>query len=267
MGATELLNRGVRDRKRALIGWSLGFAAYIGIIAASFPSLEGSDELDQAVEDYPEALKKLFGISGVDLTSVAGYLDSQLFNLMLPLLALVLAIGSGSRTLAGEEEAGRLELLFAYPVRRRDGVVMKGIAVAVEIAIVAAVSFLAIVGLGAAVDLVPALERLAGALLGMGLLALLHGWLALTVGAARPGRSLAMSVPAGLAAFGYLVNGLYAQTAWLEPFRYLSSFWWIGQSPLSTGVQYDRFVVVALASLVALAAAALQIERRDLEVP
>ena len=267
MGAAEFLNRGVRDRKRALIGWSLGFVAYIGIIAASFPSLEGSDELDKAVEDYPEALKKLFGISGIDLTSVPGYLDSQLFNLMLPLLALVLAIGSGSRTIAGEEEAGRLELLFAYPVRRRDGVVMKGIAVAVEIAIVGVVSFLAIVGLGAAVDLVPGLERLAGALLAMGLLALLHGWLALTVGAARPGRSLAISVPAGLAAFGYLVNGLYAQAAWLEPFRYLSSFWWVGQSPLSLGVEYDRLVVVAIASLLALAAAAFLIERRDLEVP
>ena len=267
MGATELLNRGVRDRKRALIGWSLGFAAYIGIIAASFPSLEGSDELDQAVEDYPEALKKLFGISGIDLTSVAGYLDSQLFNLMLPLLALVLAIGSGSRTLAGEEEAGRLELLFAYPVRRRDGVVAKGIAVAVEIAIVAVASFLAIVGLGAVVDLVPGLERLAGALLGMGLLALLHGWLAVAVGAARPGRSLAISAPAGLAAFGYLVNGLYAQAGWLEPFRYVSSFWWIGQSPLSTGVPYDKLVVVAIAALVALVAAAVLIERRDLQVP
>jgi hypothetical protein len=74
-------------------------------------------------------------------------------------------------------------------------------------------------------------------------------------------------VPAGLAAFGYLVNGLYAQAAWLEPFRYLSSFWWIGQSPLSTGVPYDRFVVVALGALVALAAAALLIRRLDLEVP
>jgi ABC-2 type transport system permease protein len=267
MGAAEFLNRGLRDRKRALLGWSLGFAAYIGIIAASFPSLEGSDELDRAVEDYPESLKRLFGISGIDLGSAAGYLDSQLFNLMLPLLAIVLAVGSGSRTVAGEEEAGRLELLFAYPVRRRDGVLMKGIAVALEIAIVGLVSFLAIVGLGAAVDLDPGLERLSGALLGIGLLALLHGWLALTVGAARPGRSLAIALPAGLAAFGYLVNGLYAQASWLEPLRFLSSFWWLGQSPLSTGVQYDRFAGIALASLVALVAAALLIERRDLEVP
>ena len=267
MGATEFLNRGVRDRKRAVLGWSLGFVAYIAIIVASFPTLEGSDELDTAVEDYPEALKNLFGISGIELTSGPGYLDSQLFNLVLPLLAIVLAIGTGSKTVAGEEEAGRLELLFAYPVRWRDGVLMKGIAVAVEIVVVSLVSFLTILGLGAFVDLDVGLERLAGAVLAMGLLALLHGWLAVAVGAARPGKSLAIAVPAGFAAFGYLVNGLYSQAGWLEPFRFLSGFWWIGVSPLSTGVRYDRLVVVAVVSVIVLAAGALLIERRDLQVP
>jgi hypothetical protein len=74
-------------------------------------------------------------------------------------------------------------------------------------------------------------------------------------------------VPAAFAAFGYLVNGLYAQASWLEPFRFLSSFWWLGQSPLSTGVGYDRFLVVAVAAIAALAAAAVLIERRDLQVP
>ena len=190
MGATEFLNRGVRDRKRAVLGWSLGFVAYIAIIVASFPTLEGSDELDTAVEDYQEALKNIFGISGIELTSGPGYLDSQLFN-------LVLAIGTGSKTVAGEEEAGRLELLFAYPVRWRDGVLMKGIAVAVEIVVVSLVSFLTILGLGAFVDLDVGLERLAGAVLAMALLALLHGWLAVAVGAARPGKSLAIAFPPG----------------------------------------------------------------------
>jgi ABC-2 type transport system permease protein len=267
MGATEFFNRGLRDRTRALIGWSLGFVVYIAINVASFPSIEGSSELDEVVEDYPEALKRLFGISGIDLSSGPGYLDSQLFNLVLPLLALVLAIGSGSKTLAGEEDDGRLELTFSYPVRRRAAVVAKGLAVMVEVAVVAAVSFVAILGLGAVVNLDVSAERLAGALLGIWLLAVLHGMLSMTVCAGRPGRGLAISVPAAFAAFGYLVNGLYAQASWLEPFRYLSSFWWLGQSPLSLGVEYDRFAVLAVAGLMALAGAALLIERRDLQVP
>jgi beta-exotoxin I transport system permease protein len=66
---------------------------------------------------------------------------------------------------------------------------------------------------------------------------------------------------------GYLVNGLHGLASWLDPFRFLSGFWWLGQSPLSTGVQYDGCLVLALASGVVLVAAALLIERRDLEVP
>src|SRR5262249_7603513 len=61
-----------------------------------------------------------------------------------PLLVLVLAIGSGARTFAGEEDAGRLELVLAYPVRRRASVLAKGAAVAAEVAAICASSGIAI---------------------------------------------------------------------------------------------------------------------------
>lgn len=267
MGAAEFVNRGVRDRVRALVGWSVGAAAYIALLAAIFPSVEGSSELDNLVQDYPDALKSLFGLGGVDLGTGSGYMDTELFNLMLPLLAIVLAIGSGSRTVAGEEEAGRLELPFSYPVRRRDAVEARGIAVGVEIAVFCVAAFFALALLNPAFDLDLPLGRLAGALLGVALLALLHGWLALAVGAARPSRALAIAVPASFAAFSYLVGGLESVASWVHPFRFLSSFWWIGQSPLTTGVHIDRFLVVAVSAVAALVAAALLIERRDLQAP
>src|SRR4029450_7986899 len=111
------------------------------------------------------------------------------------------------------------------------------------------------------------LRRLAGGVVGLALLGLLHGWLALAGGAARPGRGLGVAIPAGAAAIAYLVGGLHDLASWLDPFRFLSSFWWIGQSPLTSGVELGRLLVVFAASLVALAAAALLIERRDLQVP
>ena len=126
---------------------------------------------------------------------------------MLPLFALVLAIGSGARVLAGEEEAGRLELLFAYPLRRRDGVLAKGATVGVEVA-------LFVVAVAARdVALRPGLRprtfrsRVAGAAASLGVLALLHGWLALAVAGFTPSKALATAVPAALAAAGYLVAG------------------------------------------------------------
>ena len=117
---TELFRRGMRDHRRALLGWCVGIAGYITLVASIFPSIESSPELNELIESYPDVLKSLFGIAeGGDLTSGAGYLDVELFSFMLPLLVLVLAIGSGARTFAGEEDAGRLELVLAYPIRRR----------------------------------------------------------------------------------------------------------------------------------------------------
>jgi ABC-2 type transport system permease protein len=74
-------------------------------------------------------------------------------------------------------------------------------------------------------------------------------------------------VPAALAAGAYLVGGLHELASWLDPFRYLSSFWWIGQSPLGSGVDYAHYLLVAAVALVVLGAAALLIERRDLQTP
>ena len=108
-------------------------AAYVALIAAIFPSIEGSEELDELVEDYPDFLRSLFGIAeGASLTSGPGFLDAELFSFMLPLFVLILAVGSGSRTFAGEEDSGRLELLLAYPLRRRDAVFAKAVPVALE---------------------------------------------------------------------------------------------------------------------------------------
>jgi hypothetical protein len=98
----------VRDHRRALVSWCLGITAYVAVLAAIFPSIEGTPEFKDLLENYPDAFKSLFGITGgVDISQGAGFVDAEFFSLMLPLLAIVLAIGSGARTLAGEEDAGR----------------------------------------------------------------------------------------------------------------------------------------------------------------
>ena len=52
-----------------------------------------------------------------------------------------------------------------------------------------------------------------------------------------------------------------------DPFRFVSPFWLVGQSPLQGGTDLVGVVVVLVAALVALGAGAVLVERRDLEVP
>ena len=263
----EILRRGLVDRRRALVAWSIGVTAYALLIAAIFPSIESSKELDELVENYPDALKSLFGLGSGSLTSGAGYLDAELFSFMIPLLVLVLAIGSGARSFAGEEDAGRLELILAYPVRRSRAVVAKAAAVAAEVVLLCAVLFAVLAVLDPVFGLDLQLGRLAGALGGIAALGVLSGWLALAVGTAVPSRALALGIPAALAAAGYLVGGLHELAGWLDPFRFLSAFWWIGTSPLQNGTDGWGVLVVVVTALAVLGAATILVERRDLKVP
>ena len=66
---------------------------------------------------------------------------------------------------------------------------------------------------------------------------------------------------------GYLVGGLHELAGWLDPFRFVSPFWLVGQSPLQGGADAVGVVVVLVAALVVLAVGAVLVERRDLEVP
>ena len=270
MGATaaELFRRGLRDHRRALLGWCAGIVAYSALIAAIFPSIEGSADFTKLVESYPDALKSLFGLrGGGDIGTGSGFVDAELFSFMLPLLAIVLAVGSSARTLAGEEDAGRLELLLAYPVRRRDAVLAKGAAVGIEVAALCAAGFVALLGFDPVFDLGLPAGRLAAALVGVGAIGVFYGWLALAVAAWRPGRALAIGIPAAAAAGGYLVGGLQDLAGWLGPFRFLSPFWWLGQAPLRSGIDGWGLLVVLLAAILALVAASLLLERRDLQTP
>jgi ABC-2 type transport system permease protein len=265
--AAELARRGLLDHRRALVGWCLGVIGYSALLASIFPSFHRSGDLQKLVERYPDALKQLFGIGHGSIGTGAGFMDAELFSLMLPLLVLVLAIGSGARAFAGDEDAGRLELLLAYPLRRSSAVVAKAAAVAAEVAIFCVTAFFALAVLSTIAGLGLSTGRLAAAVGSLAALGLLYGWLALALGAAYPSKVLALGLSAGFAAAAYLVGGLHSLAGWLDPLRVLSPFWLVGQSPLQNGVNGWGILVVLAAAAVALAAGAVLVERRDLQTP
>ena len=266
--AAELLRRGLLDHRRALVGWCVGIVGYCLLVASIFPSIKGSADFNKLVENYPDALKSLFGLSsGGSITSGAGFMDAELFSLMLPLLVLVLAIGSGARTLAGEEENGRLELVLAYPLRRSSAVLAKAGAVAAEVVAVCIVGFVGLLALSGIFGLDLDVGKLAAAFGSLAVLGVFYGWLSIAVGAIWPSKLLALGLPGGYAAAAYLVGGLHDLAGWLDPLRFLSPFWLVGQQPLQNGVRgWGVLVVLAAAVAVLLAGSALA-ERRDLELP
>jgi ABC-2 type transport system permease protein len=221
--------------------------------------------INEYVKDLPEALRGMFAGGELDIVSPAGYLNSQVYALLAPLVLLIFAVGAGAGAVAGEEERGTLDFLLAHPLRRRDYVVQRALALGVLVATLTAL-LLASVALGSwVVDLDIGLGRLGAASASVGLLALLFGIVALAAGSVRPGRAQAIAVAAGLAVASWLLDGFGQAVDALEPWRPLSPYYQaVGRNPLREGASWTAWAALTAATAVLAAVAAAGLERRDL---
>jgi ABC-2 type transport system permease protein len=256
----------LRDARRALLWWSLGLVGMTAMMVAVYPTVRDNPDLNKMVQDYPEGLKAFIAFGGdVDYLSGAGYLGSELFSFMVPLLLLVAAIGAGARAIAGEEERGKLDLLLANPISRRRLVVDKLAALAAEVAVLALVLYLSLVIGSEAVSMNVSASHLAAATASAALLALAFGAIALLVGAATGHRAAAAGVAAAGAVAAYLVNSLAALVDFLEPARKASPFYhYVASDPLRHGLGPGHVAFLLVLALIAGALAVVLFDRRDL---
>lgn len=263
----NVLWKTLRDVRLAFFWWGLGLVGLVALMVSVYPSVRGNESLNRLVHDYPEALKGFVAFGGeLDYLSGAGYLGSELFALMVPLLLLIAAIGAGGRALAGEEEAGTLDLLLANPVSRRRIAVDKLAALGLEVLGLGLVLWVALwIGCRAA-DLHVSAEHLAAATASAVLLAGGYGAIALLVGAATGRRGRALGVTAALAVAAYVVNGLAPLVDALEPLQKMSPFYhYAASDPLRHGLAAAHVAVLLAIAVVAALLGPLAFDRRDLE--
>jgi hypothetical protein len=113
--AAELFRRGLRDHGRALLGWCAGAAAYLLFLSAIYPSIGGSADIEEVIQNLPDAVKGFFGLGAVDLTSDSGF-RTELFSIVLPLLAIALGIGSGPASSRGRRSRAASSCSSPIPV-------------------------------------------------------------------------------------------------------------------------------------------------------
>jgi len=258
--------RSLRDRRRALLAWSGGIAVYVALIVAMWPTIRGDSAMTEAIQNYPDAMKELFGgAANFDYTKPGGYLNTQLFSLMMPLFLTAFAISYAASTVAGEERAGQLDLVLATPVSRRRLLLEKAVAVAAGVVALTAVVTLVVLGVGVTVDLGVGTADVLAACVGSGVVALVYGALTLAVGAATGRRALAVGVGSAAFAAGYLLEALSGLVEGLKPLRPLSALHLAnGSVPITTGFPVANLLVLGLVVAVFVGLAAVLFERRDL---
>lgn len=256
----------LRGARRGLLWWSLGIASLVALQIAVYPSIRGNEGMKKLTEDYPEALKAFVAFGGgFDYTSPAGYVGSELFSFVVPLLLMIAAIGAGARAIAGEEESATLELLLANPLSRTRFALDRLAALAVELVLLGAVLWTALAVATAVASMHIGAAHLAAAVVDAALLAFLYGALALLVGAVTGRRAIAIAVAAAAGVAAYVVNSLATLVDALEPAQRLTPFYhYAAGDPLRHGLALDHAGLLLAAALLAGLLAPVFFSRRDL---
>ena len=247
-------------RRRSAIGYAAGLTLYTLIVVALYPSFKNSTSLDSLSGSTAAAL---FGVTG-RLTSADGWLNGNIYGNFLPLIMLLLTIGYGAASLAGQDEDGTLTLMATLPVPRHAIVLQKVLAMTLQALLLAAAVTVCVV-IGRGFQLTVGTGNAIGIALALTLMGLDFGLVAMAVGAATGRRGTALGVGAGLATASYLISSLATTIPSIRPGRYVSLFYWsVGNDQLSNGIGVTGFAVLAVAGLSALAAAVAAFRRADL---
>ena len=92
---------------------------FMWMYVAMFPSIEEqADAFTEVFENFPPAVFEIFGIESLNMSTLESFLSVEHFSLVLPIMILFLLISVAGRAIAGEIEAGTVELLIGRPVSR-----------------------------------------------------------------------------------------------------------------------------------------------------
>jgi ABC-2 type transport system permease protein len=254
--------KGLRDQRRPLIGWSTGIVLLVLLESMLWPSIRNMPDLNAFLANYPESMRKLFNLQ--DFGTGTGFMNAELFSAMLPVLFIIFAVGRGARAVAGEEEAGTLEVLLVTPVSAVRLVLAQAGALAVATCVLGAVLYVAMIGCSLAFGLGLGAADLAGAVLAVVLLGIEFGWLALAVGSATGRRAVAIAVTSAAAVAAYVLYVAGQLVDQIAPWQRLSPFHQaLSGGPLGAGLPL-AYAWMPLVAAVAIAVALPIFDRRDI---
>lgn len=266
MSAIVVLRQMLKDRIRPVLWWALALAAVTVAVGASYPTVQdAAGDLEELMAAMPEGLADLMGASG-GFATPEGYLNSNFYANLFPVLLLIFGIGAAGWTVAGSEREGTLEPLLANPVRRAPVALGRFAGVAILLAVLTLVATGLLAGFRdpfALAEISPSHLFAAGA--GSYLLALLFATVTYAVGAATGSKGAAIAAGAGLAAATYVVFALASFVDLFENLEWASPWhWFLDPSPLEDGWTWQSLGLPWLVIVPALAVGTAWFTRRDL---
>lgn len=253
-----LVRHGLRRQLRAVLAWGIGFGAFGALVAAIWPSIEGT--MTEFVNSSPAGLKEAFGIAQLD--TVERYIDAELLSVIMPLGLAFFAVRCIVQATVGAEDRGHLDTLLSLPVARRIVVIsafaVTGLALAAILGLAWALTWAAalVAGSGASA------WTLAAGFANVWPLAMAFaGLAALLAGLAHRPPTVTYVASAALVAM-YAIDLVGKLASAVEPLRSISAFRYYG-SAVQNGLDASHIAGLTLGALVLTAIGAVLFERRD----
>jgi ABC-2 type transport system permease protein len=262
--AKPLLLKIFRDHWRGYSGWSIGMLAIVSIQLSVYPTVRSSAAgLASFIENYPEALRKIFRME--DYTSGAGYLSSELFSFMVPLIFIAIGASWGGSASAQEEEQRTADLLLTLPISRGRILGTKILAAVSAQIVLAAVLFFGLMLGIRAVDISIGSSRILAGSISCALLGILYNSVSTFLGAMWGKRSIALGGGIALAIAGFLFYSLaplvhtFDKIASINPFQ-----WTLGSDPIRRGIDVGYTILCLLVAVAFYFAGVIAFNRRDI---
>lgn len=257
--------RTIRSGRGQVIGWGLAlFILGLIVLPAYDLVADNVGQFNELMESYPPEVMAFFG----DIQSIAtpeGFLHIEFFSYM-PLVVGTFALLSGSGLLASDEEAGRLDLIAAYPISRMNlysGRVLGFLAVTALIHIFGWLAFLISLNWSA---LQLSAGELALPFLTLFAVTSFFGGLSILLGELLPSRKLAASVSGLVLVGSFFVTSLARINPDLESLADLSPLNYYQGGEAINGVTWSWVIALSAAAFLLIAAGAFSFQRRDIRV-
>jgi ABC-2 type transport system permease protein len=260
----NVFTKSIWDARRSLPGWTVAIVA-VGLMYAAFWPTMRSPEMAGAMAAYPKDVLAAFNYT--DMATAAGYLGGAVYGLLVPLLMAVFVIAWGARSVAGDEDAGTLDLVLAHPVSRRSLALQRVGGLLAGVVVTSLVLLAAMVAVRGVFELSDvAVSGLVAINVHLALFAACFGALAFAIGAATGSKAAALGGSAGTAVLAYLANSVFPQVEALGWTRTVSPFhWYLGGDPLVHGLQPGGVAALAVSTVVLAGIGTLLFIRRDLK--
>lgn len=260
-----LLWKSLTDKVRSIASWTLGVIAIVTVQLSVYPTIRDSaTEMGNIADAFPEAFQKIFRMQ--DYTSEVGYLNTELFSAVLPLIFLGVGMTWGARLTTEEEDEGTADLLFTLPISRFQYTLTRFLAAVIVLLIVGSALLVTLLIGARILDFSVAISTFATGAWVLFVLGLLFGSGAAFLGALTGRRAFALGTTVTLA-IGFFV--LYSLAPLVDvidatmPFNPLQ--WTIGTQPLLEGFDWGYSLITIGLTAAFVAATFVLFERRDIK--